>query len=343
MQSTTAAVANYDPAHDVILATAGYDHTIRLWEALTGVCHRTIPHPDSQVNRLAISPDRRFLAACGFSNTRIYDLRSQTPTPLHTFDGHAGPVTGVVINQESTWMATSSEDGTVKVWDLRSPGVKRNYQHKHPVNDVCVHANQGEIISCDQGGSIRVWDLGENVCTHELVPEEEEPVRSVAVSADGKVMVAAGQRGIVWVWRMEQQGGGEIKGIQPMSKFQAHRKYLTRIALATDTNSGNGGDIERIHLATCSADSTVKLWTLDQKQTPSSSLHDDVKFVHRRTLAGHQRWVWDCAWSADAAYLVSAASDGTAKLWDVTSGEVVRQYQGHQKAVSCIALNDLTG
>ena len=39
---------------NVILATAGYDHTIKFWSAHTGVCTRTLQHPDSQVNSLAI-------------------------------------------------------------------------------------------------------------------------------------------------------------------------------------------------------------------------------------------------------------------------------------------------
>lgn len=34
-------------SHSVILVTAGYDHTIRFWEALSGICSRTIQHPDS--------------------------------------------------------------------------------------------------------------------------------------------------------------------------------------------------------------------------------------------------------------------------------------------------------
>lgn len=31
----------------VILATAGYDHTIRFWQAYSGICNRTVQHPDS--------------------------------------------------------------------------------------------------------------------------------------------------------------------------------------------------------------------------------------------------------------------------------------------------------
>ena len=36
-------------ASQVVLATAGYDHTIRFWEATSGVCYRTLQYADSQV------------------------------------------------------------------------------------------------------------------------------------------------------------------------------------------------------------------------------------------------------------------------------------------------------
>ena len=42
---------------------------------------------------------------------------------------------------------------------------------------------------------------------------------------------------------------------------------------------------------------------------------------------------------ADSAYLVTASSDLTAKLWDVQSGDVIRHYTG-QMAMTCVALND---
>ena len=42
---------------EVILATAGYDHTIKFWQAHTGACVMTLQHPDSHVNAMEISPD----------------------------------------------------------------------------------------------------------------------------------------------------------------------------------------------------------------------------------------------------------------------------------------------
>lgn len=58
------------------------------------------------------------------------------------------------------------------------------------------------------------------------------------------------------------------------------------------------------------------------------------------TLANHQRWVWDCAFSADSAYLVTVSSDHYARLWELASGQIIRQYSGHHRGSVCVALND---
>lgn len=43
-------------------------------------------------------------------------------------------------------MVTSSEDGTVKIWDRGRGTIQRNYTHGVPVNDVAIHPNQGGLI-----------------------------------------------------------------------------------------------------------------------------------------------------------------------------------------------------
>ena len=67
-----------------------------------------------------------------------------------------------------------------------------------------------------------------------------------------------------------------------------------------------------------------------------------ANFRGEKSLLGHQRWVWDCVFSADSAYLVTASSDQTARLWDVAQGETIRHYTGHHKAVTAVALHDRT-
>ncbi|KKK24875.1 hypothetical protein P175DRAFT_0473454 [Aspergillus ochraceoroseus IBT 24754] len=385
----------------VILCTAGYDHTIRFWEALSGICSRTIQHPDSQVNRLCITPDKRYLAAAGHNNVKLYDIKSTNPNPVMTFDGHTNNITGVAFHCEGKWMVTSSEDGTVKVWDTRTGSLQRNYAHKAPVNDVVIHPNQGELISGDRAGIVRVWDLGESVCTHQLIPEDDVAVHSVSVASDGSLLCAGNKKGNVYIWRMIQDA--ELTRIVPICTFQAHKDYLTRVLLSPDVK----------HLATCSADHTAKVWNLDldyppakmavaaaamaktkapstdgkeasPSPVPSETQNNVVVPIVREkadsipfslingtppvtnepqqtfpvqpdgppmdpstgtlfletTLANHQRWVWDCAFSADSAYLVTVSSDHYARLWELASGQIIRQYSGHHRGAVCVALND---
>ncbi|KAG2732466.1 hypothetical protein G9P44_004883 [Scheffersomyces stipitis] len=335
----------------VILASAGYDHTIRFWDALTGVCSRTIQHTDSQVNRLEITSDKRFLAAAGNLYVRLYDIRqagssgnataqasatnngnpngathgnsnnnsnnNNNNNPVMTFEGHTNNVTSLAFQIENKWMVTSSEDGTVKVWDVRAPSVQRSYKHHSPVNEVVIHPNQGELISCDQDGNIRIWDLGENQCTHHLIPEDDVPINSLSVASDGSMLVAGNNKGNCYVWKMQNQR--DITSLTPVTKFRSHSKYITRVLLSTDMK----------HLATCSADHTARIWSTEQN------------FNLETTLQGHQRWVWDCAFSADSAYLVTACSDHYVRLWDLSNSETVRQYNGHHKGAVCVALNDV--
>lgn len=311
---------------EVILATGGYDHTIRFWEALSGVCIRTIQYADSQINRMTISNDKRFLAVAGNPHLRLYDVQSSNTEPVATFEGHTGNVTSVSFEAAGRWLVSSSEDGTIKIWDARAPGIQRDYELKTPVNEVLIHPNQGELVSADQSGGVRVWDLGENQCTSEFIPEEDVPMQSVSMSAEGNFLVAANDKGNFYVW-MNKQKENVCKTEQPKQSFEpvqqvnAHGKYITKCLLSPDSR----------YLATCSADHTVKIWNTM-----------NGKFTLLNTLNGHQKWVWDCIFSADSAYLVTASSDNSARLWDLSTGETIKSYNGHQKAVISVALHDIS-
>lgn len=244
-------------------------------------------------------------------------------------------------------MVTSSEDGSVKIWETRTGTVQRSYAHGSPVSDVVIHPNQGEIIACDRSGSVRIWDLAENNCSHQLIPEEDVPVASVTVASDGSTLCAGTEtvcsnpisllltctnsnQGNVYVWHLVQLR--EKTQLVPITHFKAHAEYITRVLLSPDVK----------HLATCSSDHTAKIWEVkDLKIPPPGQAATESKpFNLESTLGGHQRWVWDCAFSADSAYLVTACSDHYARLWELHSQQIIRQYNGHHRGLVCVALND---
>lgn len=178
----------------VVLATAGYDHTIRcamgsiwtlrfihtlgggrltapltphlcpiwtfpprFWEATSGICYRTLQFPDSQVNKLEITADKTLIAAAGNPHVRLFSVASANPQPVLSFDQHSANVTAVGFQKDGKWMYTGSEDGTVRIWDMRAPGCQREYESRAAVNTVVLHPQQGELIS---GGSRLVMGVG---------------------------------------------------------------------------------------------------------------------------------------------------------------------------------------
>ena len=61
---------------------------------------------------------------------------------ISTFEGHRGNVVACGFQRDGQWMYTGSEDGTLKVWDLRTPTPQRDYNHLGAVTCVVLHPNQ---------------------------------------------------------------------------------------------------------------------------------------------------------------------------------------------------------
>lgn len=337
----------------VILATAGYDHKIRFWEAPSGINSRTLRYPDSPVNCLEITPNKQFLAAGG-NNIRLFEVNDTANQPVLTLEGHTSSVTSIGFQKDVQYLYSGSEDGTVKIWDLRSSECSRSFDCKSPVNSVALHPKRSEIISGDQNGSVKVWDIGSERCINEMVPDtyasspindnstctnsinptsttsssfrQNTSIQAVDISEDGRTCIAANNHADVFIWDPSTS-----TNFVPLAKFHAHPKgtYLLKAKISPDNRQ----------LVTCSSDQTARLFDISRGNNSGNNT-DEFRPTLTQTLARHTKWVWDAVFSADSSYLVTASSDHSARLWNLRSGEVVRQYTGHQYAVTCVALND---
>jgi len=61
-------------------------------------------HLLSQVNKLEITADKTQIAAAGNSQIRIYDVNSNDPQPINSFEGHNGNVTALGFQKDTKWM-----------------------------------------------------------------------------------------------------------------------------------------------------------------------------------------------------------------------------------------------
>lgn len=299
----------------VILVTGGYDHTVKLWQAHSGVCLRTMQHPDSQVNGLDITPDGQMVAACGYQHIRMYDLASANPDPVLNYDRVVKNVTRVGFQEDGKWMYSGGEDNTAKIWDLRSNQLQcqRMLVTLGPVNAVCLHPDQSQIMVGDQLGNIYMWDLKTDK-NEQLIPEAEASIQDIAIDPEGKLMAAVNNKGSCYIWTLT----GEPSKSKPRKHIKAHSKYALRCKFSPDSTM----------LVTTSGDCAAAVW----RTSDWSRL--------RELRADAQRWVWDAAFSGDSRYLFTGSSDSYARLWDVEKGTLEREYCGHQKPITALAFRD---
>jgi WD40 repeat protein len=132
-------------------------------------------------------------------------------------------------------------------------------------------------------------------------------VRSVALSADGRVAVSGGDEGTARVWDV---GSGVGRRTIVCGPRAVHGVALTPDGVVAATASGDG---------------LVRVWDL-------------VSGACRATLAGHRGPVRAVALSADGNQLVSAGHDGTVRLWRVGRPQAVRVLTGHFGPVTAVTL-----
>ncbi|NXS70161.1 LST8 protein, partial [Pandion haliaetus] len=201
---------------------------------------------------------------------------------------------------------------------------QRIFQVNAPINCVCLHPNQAELIVGDQSGAIHIWDLKTDH-NEQLIPEPEVSVNSVHIDPDASYMAAVNSSGNCYVWNLTGGIGEEVTQLIPKTKIPAHNRYALQCKFSPDSTL----------LATCSADQTCKIW-----RTSNFSLMTELSIKSNNPGETSRGWMWDCAFSGDSQYIVTASSDNLARLWCVETGEIKREYSGHQKAVVCLAFND---
>ena len=158
------------------------------WEDARGA--RQLKVPDTtRITATGISPDGQSLAVAHDQLIDIYDLTSLTRR--HRCRGHTAPVISVAFSPQSTQLASTSEDETLRIWSLDSGAELLN--RAQPLARRVAYSPDGkQLVTGSEDGQLRWWNLatGEMYMTEEC---SKDAILDVAVSPDGQSIVSCGR------------------------------------------------------------------------------------------------------------------------------------------------------
>uniref|UniRef100_A0A0A1XR11 F-box-like/WD repeat-containing protein ebi n=1 Tax=Zeugodacus cucurbitae TaxID=28588 RepID=A0A0A1XR11_ZEUCU len=106
-----------NPNTNLILASASFDSTVRLWDVERGTCIHTLTKHTEPVYSVAFSPDGKYLASGSFDKC-VHIWSTQSGQLVHSYKGTGG-IFEVCWNSKGTKVGASASDGSVFVLDLR--------------------------------------------------------------------------------------------------------------------------------------------------------------------------------------------------------------------------------
>jgi WD40 repeat protein len=111
----------FDPSGR-LLASASGDRTVKLWDVASGERLDTFSQPTKEQYAVAFSPDGQHVIAGGVdSRIRVWRIsptaKEGTNDLVESLFAHDGPIVRLAVSRDGRWIASSSEDRTIKIWD----------------------------------------------------------------------------------------------------------------------------------------------------------------------------------------------------------------------------------
>uniref|UniRef100_A0A665WGB5 Apoptotic protease-activating factor 1 n=1 Tax=Echeneis naucrates TaxID=173247 RepID=A0A665WGB5_ECHNA len=352
---------------DRLLATCSSDRKVKVWSVEQANLLRVFEEEhEEQVNHCQFTNTRRklLLATCSNDecmNVKVWNLNR--PNSQNTMFGHFEPVNHCCFSPDDTYLATSSNDGTVKLFQVSSANEWKtiNVSIMFAENDgeVLVKCStwtaDGKRIICAAKNAVLVFDVETSDMLLEIRTNRLSTVQYCHACPTSNLLA---------IYILSQTHNDSIFNPyicynilkMSMADCSGHLSWVHRVQFSPDGSQ----------LLSCSDDQTVRMWETKRIHTSSAvclKRDSDVLFSEEEiivsaadncnrlqvsflgmpsgkllaTLQGHTKTVLRCHFSQNGQTLITSSEDTTIRVWRWQSGEV-RVLEGHKEQVRCFSL-----
>jgi WD40 repeat protein len=293
------------------------------WRDLSGILHReglrdawpvrTMSGHTSAVFSVAVSGDGRIAASGGLGGqARIWDIT--TGECLHVLPDQPARLRTVAVTTDGAKALTACADGTLAVWSTASGGRVAGIDGRvtHGAEPASFNATGTLALVGAHDSTLRLWDLEQERLLMTLSGYATNTrIHGVWLHPDCRRAVSVAADRTVRLWELDwDRMTGEC-----VRTMTGHSHEVMEVCGSPDGR----------HVLTCGGytDTTIRRWNLE---------------TGRCDLVLPSPGVRTAQFSPDGRYAVAAGRDTAFRLWDLTTGNLLRTIDAHTQAAEAAVM-----
>jgi WD40 repeat protein len=189
-----------------LLASSGSDHTARLWSVPDLKLQRVLPQHDDDVEMVTFNSSGEWVAtASRDTRVRVFGLDGQL---IREFAGHTADVISVTWVRDTPHLVSSSDDGTLKRWDVATGRLVEDIDLDGIETDTVAIGDDGTVYAGNDLGQLLVYRGGQ---VHALPAHAAGIKRVVYDPASHRLLTLSYDRTAI-VWEVDPEGHVQTVG-----------------------------------------------------------------------------------------------------------------------------------
>ncbi|KAL2906726.1 Angio-associated migratory cell protein [Bienertia sinuspersici] len=285
-----------------LLASGGYDGIIKIWDVSKEELKCTLEGPGNGIEWVKWHP-RGHVVLAGSEDFSVWmwnaDKKNGHP---RVFSGHGNVVTCGDFTPDGKTICTGSDDATLRIWNpvsctvIREIGVNNSSfidlgypYHTEGLTCMAISPDSAVALTGSTDHKVHMVNISSGKVVRSLTAHTDS-IECVGFSPSGQWVATGSLDHKLIVWDLQHS--------EPRNTF-LHEDGVTCLIWLTTSNPSR-------YIATGSADGKVRVW--DGLAGGNTAV---------RTFSGHTEGVQSLSVSADGNFLVSAALDGTARVFEI--------------------------